>query len=132
MNQRIVQIVAGGVSSIILAACMSGTKVEKSTIVKKPTMEPLHAVSITDSTITISVTSNGCTKKEHFDFVADAEHSHQFIVVRNKYDGCRRVPERLSFKYAFSEIGLAEKIDVTIKNPIIAFKKQGFSSGKNN
>ena len=90
-------------------------------------MESLHSISISTSSLKISVTSNGCTKKEHFDFVLEPGDVKRLSIVRNKHDGCRRAPNQVSFKYALTEIGLSEKDAVIVRNPIAAFKKQTFS-----
>lgn len=90
-------------------------------------MEPLHAVSITSSSIKISVTSNGCTKQGHFDFQVEPGAIAEVTVVRTKYDGCRRVPEQIQLKYALSALGLSDNKGIMIKNPIVAFKEQTLS-----
>lgn len=121
MKKQLMSLVACVVSFVALTSCSATANS------KKPTMEPLHSVSISTSSLKISVTSNGCTKQEHFDFVIEPGEVNQLSVVRTKYDGCRRVPKQVTFKYTLADIGLSEKSEIRIKNPIVAFKKQTFS-----
>ncbi|MFK8048396.1 MAG: hypothetical protein AB8B81_08185 [Halioglobus sp.] len=132
MKKQLIGIIASVVSWVALSSCSATADSNSDTNAKKAIMEPLHSVSISTSSLKISVTSNGCTKKEHFDFVIEPGDVKQLSIVRNKYDGCRRVPNQVSFKYALTEIGLSEKEAVIVRNPIVAFKKQTFSKASKN
>ena len=71
-------------------------------------IEPLHGVNMTETGLTILVTSTGCTKKE--DFVSVLQKSQPPVVtfIRLKPDLCEAGSHPYTIQFSFEEIGAKE------------------------
>ncbi|MEM7431036.1 MAG: hypothetical protein AAF351_03750 [Pseudomonadota bacterium] len=73
----------------------------------------------------LTVVSQGCTKKEDFDF--EVRRSGQagdaaVLVIRNREDKCKRMPFAMTFQFGLSEVGLRESEKVRLLNPTTSLK----------
>lgn len=104
---------------LVLSACSETQPVSVAPTLPASGLEVLHQVSIGPQALVITVTSTGCTRKEHFDFVPSAADPSQLSVVRNQFDGCRRLPRPVTFEYAFADLG--QNPPLSIVNPVQEF-----------
>ncbi|MDJ0715436.1 MAG: hypothetical protein QNJ54_14620 [Prochloraceae cyanobacterium] len=70
--------------------------------------ETLHGLIITETSVIITVTSNGCTEKK--DFKIELQESKPPIVtfIRVKPDPCNMVSHSIDITFSLKEVGAAE------------------------
>ena len=68
-------------------------------------IEPLHGLQVTDTYVTILVTSNGCTQKDDFISVLQKTEPPVVTFIRLKPDYCKAAPRLLPIQFALKEVG---------------------------
>ena len=74
----------------------------------KPVIETLHGLYVDDGTVTIVVTSSGCTRKEDFIVVSDKSQPPTATFIRLIPDFCKAVSRPYSIKFSLEEVGAKE------------------------
>ncbi|NET66388.1 MAG: hypothetical protein F6K63_19150 [Moorea sp. SIO1G6] len=72
------------------------------------TVEPLHGIQITEKSVTIVVTSNGCTQKEDFTTILAKSQPPIVTFIRLKPDLCKGVSRPYPIQFSLSEVGAKE------------------------
>ncbi|MCG8367362.1 MAG: hypothetical protein MJA27_29000 [Pseudanabaenales cyanobacterium] len=67
--------------------------------------ETLHGLVLTETTATITVTSNGCTEKSHFEVQLQESSPPIATFIRVKPDLCRVVPHSVDIVFSLKEVG---------------------------
>lgn len=67
--------------------------------------------------VTLTVVTTGCTAKTDFTFKTSG---NSLLVIRQKRDACKMVPQAVSFTYKLAEAGLKEDRLYVVKNGFIA------------
>lgn len=82
--------------------------------------EPIIGSSIEADLFKFSVISTGCTSKNDFSFSIDRANSKptRLTIVRDKMDGCRRMPFVQAFEYQLDDVGIQASENIVITNPI--------------
>ena len=78
-------------------------------------------ISNSNSEITITARSNGCTQKEDFDFVVRDRGDDEFDIGfrRERPDNCKAlVPDGRRMTWSFAELGIPRQARVMILNPV--------------
>ncbi|MCU7917500.1 MAG: hypothetical protein KZQ95_03980 [Candidatus Thiodiazotropha sp. (ex Epidulcina cf. delphinae)] len=91
-----------------------------------PIVESLHGISVTANSLSFAVTSNGCTRKEHFGFIVQPATVPQLTIVRKRPDNCRRKRHVIELEYPLPMVGIDGKKAIAISNPLKAFYSQTF------
>ncbi|MGK7903806.1 MAG: hypothetical protein AB4352_20860 [Hormoscilla sp.] len=68
-------------------------------------IETLHGLYVSESTVTIIVTSTGCTKKEDFIVVSDKSQPTTATFIRLVPDPCKAAPRPYRIQFSFEEVG---------------------------
>ena len=74
----------------------------------QPVIETLHGLQVTEKTVTIIVTSTGCTKKQDFIAVLDKFQPPTATFIRLIPDFCRAASTPYPIKFSLSEVGAKE------------------------
>lgn len=74
----------------------------------QPVIETLHGLQVTEKTVTILVTSNGCTEKQDFIAVLDKSQPSTATFIRLKPDLCEATSQLYSIKFLLEEVGATE------------------------
>ena len=108
---------------VVLAAVLANTL--GCAGVHDATNEPVVSAEFHENELALTVISTGCTRKEHFRFnVEESQGSHAAItVVRLQPDLCRKMPEPVTFRYAFTDIDLKENRSYRVANPTVSAKR---------
>lgn len=89
-------------------------------------LEPLLAARAGAEALTITVASNGCTKKEDFAvFVERQGNAVQLAFGRKRIDVCRAAPSQIDITFTYAELGVATRSPVFLLNPLEAWLGQG-------
>jgi PBP1b-binding outer membrane lipoprotein LpoB len=84
-------------------------------------LEPLLAARAEGAALTITVSSNGCTKKEDFAvFLERKGNAVQLAFGRRRIDVCRAAPRPLELTFTWAELGMAAAGPVFLLNPLEA------------
>jgi len=86
-------------------------------------LEPVFRADARREAIVISVTSNGCTKREDFTFhVEKTERAATVAFARKRLDPCRSIAiGRVELTFTWAELGLEPRTPVALLNPLIAW-----------
>jgi hypothetical protein len=86
-------------------------------------LEPLFAARAGREALTITVSSNGCTKKEDFAFFVERQGgSLRLAFGRKQLDRCRTVaPGRTELSFTYAELGVEGRSPVFLLNPVTAW-----------
>lgn len=105
--------------SLFIGLLLLGGCAAKKEKVASGTGEPLLGLSLNYETgeLTLQVVSTGCTVKEDFSLQVKND---ELLVVRNKKDPCKAVPQATSFTYTMKEAGLNPDKLYAVKNGFIA------------
>ncbi|HAC64724.1 MAG TPA: hypothetical protein DCF68_14610 [Cyanothece sp. UBA12306] len=68
-------------------------------------IEPLHAIQVTEKTVTIIVTSTGCTSKENFTSTLHKSEPPIVTFIRLKPDLCKAAPQPYPIRFGLEEVG---------------------------
>ncbi|NMF63764.1 hypothetical protein DP113_29300 [Brasilonema octagenarum UFV-E1] len=79
-------------------------------------METLHGLVLTDISATITVTSNGCTKKDDFKIELTKSLPPIATFIRVKPDNCDAVAHSIDLVFSLKEVGAAE---FKVANPFV-------------
>ncbi|WP_300390491.1 hypothetical protein [Henriciella sp.] len=85
------------------------------------TYGPLKGADVSAQTVTIRVTSNGCTTKDFIGADVRKTGSDRFSVgfYREKEDYCRaNLPDGVALTWDFAELGIPEGADVSVRNSV--------------
>ncbi|WP_202218755.1 hypothetical protein [Okeania sp. KiyG1] len=74
----------------------------------QPVIETLHGLQVTEKTVTILVTSTGCTKKEDFIAVLDKYQPPTATFIRLIPDFCRAASRAIPITFSLQEVGATE------------------------
>lgn len=74
----------------------------------QPAIETLHGLQVDERTVTIVVTSTGCTKKQDFIVVSDKSQPPTVTFSRLIPDYCKAAPSPYPIKFSLEEIGAKE------------------------
>ena len=74
----------------------------------QPVIETLHGLNVTENTVTILVTSTGCTKKEDFIVVSDKSQPTTATFIRLIPDFCKAASRPYPIKFSIEEVGAKE------------------------
>ncbi|RAK56510.1 hypothetical protein [Phenylobacterium deserti] len=120
MNRRIFLIAA--------AAALSGCATTPPTILPPPgaplaELEPLYAVAASRDGLTITVSSNGCTRKDDFAFYLDRRATGPTLSFgRKRLDPCRAfAAAKADLMFNWDELGLERGRPVFLMNPVTAW-----------
>ena len=80
----------------------------------KPTIETLHGLIVSETEVTIAVTSNGCTDKDDFQLVVKETKQPQVTFQRVRLDPCRMVQHTVDIAFSLKDIGT---FPFTVDNP---------------
>ncbi len=81
---------------------------------EEKSIETLHGLVLTETTVTIKVTSTGCTKKEDFQLRLQKSEPPILTIIRVKPDPCKAAPHSIDIVFSLKEIGAA---NFTVANP---------------
>ena len=82
-------------------------------------LEPLLAARAGPGALTITVSSNGCTKKEDFAvFVERKGGAVQLAFGRKRIDVCKAAPQPLELTFTWAELGVAAPGPTFLLNPL--------------
>ncbi len=70
----------------------------------KPIIETLHGMTVSETEVTIAVTSNGCTDKDDFQLVVKESKPPQVTFQRVRLDFCRGVQHTVDISFSLKEI----------------------------
>ena len=73
----------------------------------RKSIEILHGLVLTETTATITVTSNGCTAKEDFQIQLQESKPPILTIIRVKPDLCEAAPHSIDIIFSLKEIGSA-------------------------
>ncbi|RCS52969.1 hypothetical protein DTL42_09140 [Bremerella cremea] len=79
----------------------------------EPTPEILHGLKVSETEVTIAVTSNGCTDREDFDLIVKESNPPQVTFMRTQPDPCRKIPHTVNISFSLKAIGSS---DFTVEN----------------
>jgi hypothetical protein len=107
--------------NIVIAVAVLGILVLFSTAHAEET-ETLLGVAVNPEakTITIDVSSSGCTDKGYFTFALEND---VLIFKRIKRDACKAMPHRTTITYSLAEIGIKSGSSLRIGNAITFSEK---------
>lgn len=74
----------------------------------KESKETLHGLYIDKETVTVTVTSTGCTKKEDFTIMLRKSRPPIITFIRLKPDLCRAAPHKINIQFPLKEVGATE------------------------
>ncbi len=77
-------------------------------------IETLHGIHMSERDVTIVVTSNGCTEKDHFVAVITKSEPPEVTFIRLTPDHCKAASRPYPIKFSMEEIGAKE---FTVSNP---------------
>jgi hypothetical protein len=90
-------------------------------------LEPLYAARAGREALTITVASNGCTRKD--DFAVYVERQGESATVsfgRKRVDGCRSLAiGRADIAFTYAELGVAGRTPLFLLNPLTAWVGPG-------
>lgn len=117
------------VKSIILMVMLTGVSMTgcATQSVEPQRLETIHSVSVASGSLTIGVSSNGCTKKESFKVHVVQGEPAYITIERIKYDGCKRMRHLVNISFPLEELGVDSSDTIVVENPLKAFKKVGFA-----
>lgn len=124
MNRRLL-LFAG---LVLLSGCTSGSGPPISAAATPHAeLEPLYAATAGREVLTISVASNGCTKKEDFAFYLERRSGAVTLsFARRRLDPCRSFAMgRAELSFTWAELGVAERTPVFLLNPFEAWTGPG-------
>ncbi len=80
--------------------------------------EPLHGFSVERETVSIIVTSNGCTSAADFRFLVRRKGPGRtdVSVIRIEPDTCEAVPQAITIEFSRVDIGLAGTSPLSVQN----------------
>lgn len=125
--QKMKSLMMCSIGVVTLSACAAQS-------VPSTTLETLHGVTIYPKHLEIVVSNKGCTKPEHFKLEVRAatekngEPRVEVEIHRIKNDGCRKRIEALRIRMDLASLGISERSQIRVLNPIKAFQKSGFAS----
>jgi hypothetical protein len=90
-------------------------------------LEPLYGLEAGREAITLSVGSNGCTRKEDFVFYVQREAGAvKLAFARKRLDPCRSFAMgRTTVRFTYDELGLDARAPTFLLNPFIAWTGPG-------
>lgn len=90
-------------------------------------LEPLYAARAAREALTISVASNGCTKKEDFAFYVERKGEAVTLAFgRRRLDPCRSfVMGRADLTFSYAELGVSGQTPLFLLNPMTAWTGPG-------
>jgi hypothetical protein len=123
MNRRLI-LIAG---LVFLSGCATATKSLAPSASPSAELEPLYGATAGREALTISVASNGCTKKEDFAFFVERRGETVTLAFgRKRLDPCRSfVAARAELVFTYAELGLAANAPVFLANPFAAWTGPG-------
>jgi hypothetical protein len=85
--------------------------------------EVLHRISVDTETISIQVTSTGCTSAEDFRFLLKGKKRSviRVTVIRIEPDTCEAAPQKVTLHFSRQDIGLGNVSDIVVTNSFRAF-----------
>ncbi|MFC3077184.1 hypothetical protein ACFODL_03670 [Phenylobacterium terrae] len=84
-------------------------------------LEPLLAARAGGEALTITVVSNGCTKKEDFAFFLERHgEAVRLAFGRKRIDVCKAAPSPVDITFTFAELGVGPRSPVFLLNPLEA------------
>ena len=83
----------------------------------------LHGFTLGEDTVTISVSSCGCTREDDFSFMVERESGgvRRVTVLRLEPDFCEAVPIEVQFEYSRADAKLKGNRPVTVLNEFRTF-----------
>ena len=85
----------------------------KSSSPKSGTLEPLYGLSFSSGNVEILVTSNGCTKAEHFELKSKKVEGQKLITIEKiKKDRCRAMPKIITVRLKFNDMSNGDIYDI--------------------
>lgn len=85
-------------------------------------LENVRGVRFEQSQAVVRVTSNGCTRKEHFvvEIVDGGARPGEIALVRETPDHCRAmIAEGVELAWTYEELGLERGADLRLANPLV-------------
>lgn len=115
MNRRI--LLAAGV--VLLSGCATpAPRIVAPAGAPFAELEPLLAARAGREALTITVVSNGCTKKDDFAvFLERHGESVRLAFGRKRIDACKAAPTRVDLTFTFAELGVGARSPVFLLNP---------------
>ncbi len=90
-------------------------------------LEPLYAARAGRQALTISVASNGCTRKEDFAFFLERKGQALTLAFgRTRIDTCQSFAQgKVDLPFTWEELGVAERAPLFLLNPMSAWTGPG-------
>lgn len=110
-------------SALALIGCATARPAVRAADKVLAELEPLYRADAQREAIVISVTSNGCTKREDFAFhVEKTEHAATVAFARKRLDPCRSIAiGRTDLSFTWEELGLEPRTPVALLNPLVGW-----------
>lgn len=119
MNRRCLLVGLGVLAVSGCSASRSAAPVALSPGPGPAELEPIYAAAATRDGLTITVASNGCTKKEDFAFFVERKNGATTVAfARKRLDTCRTIrADSAQLTFSLTELGLAPDAPVFVLNP---------------
>ena len=90
-------------------------------------LEPLYGAAAGRTALTITVASNGCTRKEDFAFFVDQKGSGPTLACgRKRLDTCQSFAMgKVELTFSYGELGLADRTAIFLLNPLYPWTGPG-------
>jgi hypothetical protein len=125
MNRRALLIL--GFAATLAGCATAPTRVEPPPGARLEELEPVYAVSAGRDAVTISVASNGCTRREDFAFFVERRGGAVAVSFgRRRLDTCQSFAMgRTSLTFTYTELGVAAGNRFFVMNPVTAWTGPG-------